>query len=57
MKIVKNRTNFQKTAGNGYTANVQKTDLTKPWREFLLIWRMDFDQNYDGHLSKICLLP
>ena len=52
MKIVENRTNFQKTIGNGYTANEQKTDLTEPWKEFLLIWKMDFDQNCDGHLLK-----
>jgi hypothetical protein len=32
-KIMKNRTNFQETARNGYTANVHDFDLTKLWRE------------------------
>jgi hypothetical protein len=32
-KIMKNRANLQETAGNGYTANVQNSDLTEPWRE------------------------
>jgi hypothetical protein len=32
-KIMKNRTNLQKTAGYGYTLNVQIFDLTETWRE------------------------
>jgi hypothetical protein len=56
-KNYKNRTNLQETAGNGCTANVQNFDLTELWREYLLIWRMDFDQNCDGHLSKYRLFP
>jgi hypothetical protein len=32
-KIMKNRTNLQEIAGNGYTLNVQISDLTEPWRE------------------------
>jgi hypothetical protein len=32
-KIIKNRTNLEETAGNGYTLNVQNSDLTEPWRE------------------------
>jgi hypothetical protein len=56
-KKTKNRTNLQETAGNGCTANVQNFNLTEPWREYLLIWRTDFDQNCDGHLSKNRLFP
>jgi hypothetical protein len=41
---MKNRTNLQETVGNEYTSNVQNCDLIEPWREQLLIWRMDFDQ-------------
>jgi hypothetical protein len=56
-KIIKNRTNLQETAGNWCTADVQNFDLTEPWREYLLIWRMDFNQNCDGHLFKKQAFP
>jgi hypothetical protein len=44
--------NLQETAGNKYIENVLNFDLTEPWREVLLIWRMVFDQIFNRHLSK-----
>jgi hypothetical protein len=54
---MKNRTNLQETAENECTANVQNSDLTEPWREYLLMWRIYFYQNCNGHLSKNWLFP